>query len=99
MAVIAVVELKCVPGGGEFVAGALTQAIKRTVTFAECRYANVGVNEDDPDHVCIQMIWDNSQAHKDYTAAILVDPKMGPVLEKLAGPPKTTYYTHLAHEE
>lgn len=98
MSVVVTVEMNTKPGQGGALAGALTMAVKHTITYAACHYANVAANEDDPDHLLIQMVWDDSASHKAYAAGVMADPKMAPVMEMLAGPPRTAYYDLVAHE-
>jgi quinol monooxygenase YgiN len=98
MPVLVTVEFATQPGKGPTLAKALSNAIKFTASNPECAYANVGLDEDNPNHAVIQMVWSSSDAHKAYSAKVMADPKMAPVMAMMAGPPKTTYYNHVAHE-
>lgn len=92
-----IVRFQAKPGQGPALAAALGQAVQHTITLPDCFKVVLKVNQADSDAMVIYEEWRTAEAYKAYEAAVMADPKMGPVMEMMAGPPNAEYFDDHSH--
>lgn len=94
--VTVIVEFRAKAGQAEVLAGALAKAIDNTISKPGCYEAELLISEDDPHDIAIYEQWSTIEAHKEYVAGIMADPKMEPVMGLMEAPPNSRYFAHRA---
>ncbi len=89
-----IVDFTAKPGMRDQLTAMLGEAIQMTIRKPDCFKAVLVTDDDDADRFAMVQEWRSADAHREYAAGLMGNPKMAAAMDLMALPPKSRYHSH-----